>query len=354
MKYIILLLALQISVFSSFSQSYSNAESVEYDPINDRWLVSNRNRIISDDGQGNLTYFGNGSASHGLEVVGSMLFGVDGSTVRGFDLDSENEVTSIRISGARFLNGLASAGNNILYTTDFTGKKIYKLDFSDLSNPSSEEIVSNTQSTPNGIIYDGANNRLIYTSWGSNAEIKQVDLSNNSVSTIINTNLGNIDGIDDDANGNYYISSWSPDRITRYNSNFQNPVTVTTPSLDSPADIGISKSSGVIGIPMGDSVIFVESGVLSVSNFDYNTEMKIVPNPVVASSKLMINSTISSPTKIELLDLTGRHIKTISENISEFKNVEIPLSNLNVHSGVYFIKLSSSKGTVATKKVVVN
>lgn len=355
MKHLFLSFVLQIAFFSSFSQSYSRAESVEYDPINDRWLVSNGNRIISDDTQGNLTYFGSGSASHGLEVVGNVLFAIDGSTIRGFDLNSENEVSNLTIPNASFLNGLTNDGVNTLYATDFSAKKIYKLDFSNLSNPSFEEIVSDTQNTPNGIIYDGANNRLIYTSWGANAQIKQVDLNNNNnVSTLVTTNLGNIDGIDDDSKGNYYLSSWSPDRITKYDSNFQNSETVTTPSLNSPADIGINKVTGVIGIPMGGSVIFVESGVLSTDSFSFQTKtLKVVPNPIVASSKLIIASSISLPVKIELVELTGKHVKTVSKNILKPGYNEIPFSNLNVSSGIYFIKLSSSSGVIF-KKVIVN
>ena len=68
------------------------------------------------------------------------------------------------------------------------------------------QIVSNTVSTPNGIVYDGENNRLIFVNWGSNAAIKAVDLSDNSVSTLTTTTLGNCDGIDNDSYGNYYVS----------------------------------------------------------------------------------------------------------------------------------------------------
>ena len=93
----------------------------------------------------------------------------------------------------------------------------------DAVNLNSDVFVNNTVSTPNGIVFDGENNRLIFVNWGSNAAIKAVDLSNNSVSTIITTNLGNIDGIDDDNDGNYYISSWSPARITKYDKDFVNP-----------------------------------------------------------------------------------------------------------------------------------
>ena len=38
-------------------QTYENAESAEYDPVNNQWLVSNGTNIIADDGEGNLSFF---------------------------------------------------------------------------------------------------------------------------------------------------------------------------------------------------------------------------------------------------------------------------------------------------------
>lgn len=49
------------------AQSYQNAESVEYDPVNNQWLIpsdylaSNSSKIIADDGADNLSLFENGA-----------------------------------------------------------------------------------------------------------------------------------------------------------------------------------------------------------------------------------------------------------------------------------------------------
>lgn len=336
----------------SFSQSYSSAESAEYDPINDRWLVSNGNRIISDDGQGNLSFFGTGATSYGLEVMGNTAFGIQSSSIVGYDLTTEQQVTIATISGASFLNGMTSDGVNTIYVTDFSQGKIHKIDFSNFASPIVTQIVANTQNTPNGILYDADNNRLIYTSWGSNAQIKQVDLSNNQVSTIITTSLGNIDGIDDDALGNYYVSSWSPDRITKYDSNFQNPEIVTTPSLNSPADIGINQATGIMGIPMGSSVIFVDLGVLSVEEFNTNEfNFTVFPNPIDATSKINIPNVNTESVSVELLDISGRVVQIISNQVDS-NNSSISLKQLNQVSGIYFIRASNELGTT-TKKIII-
>ena len=341
-----------ISYFNH-SQNYSSAESVEYDSVNNRWLVSNGNRIISDDGQGNLSYFGNGATSYGLEVIGNTLFGIQGSSIIGYDLTTEQQVTIATISGASFLNGMTSNGVNTVYVTDFSQGKIHKVDFLDFANPIIEEIVSNTQNTPNGILYDESNNRLIYVSWGNNAQIKQVNLSNNQVSTIVTTILGNIDGIDDDAVGNFYVSSWSPDRITKYDSNFQNPETVDTPSLSAPADIGINKTTGIMGIPMGNNVIFVDLGVLSIDEYIGNRpSFTLSNNPIDSNSKLEIFSNQTTQMKIELFDVAGKKIKTISDSNINVGKTDITLEMIKQSPGVYFIKAEYSLGKT-TKKVII-
>ena len=58
------------------------------------------------------------------------------------------------ISGAVFLNGMASNGVDKLWVTDFSAKKVHELNVADLANPTSTVIVAATGSTPNGICFD--------------------------------------------------------------------------------------------------------------------------------------------------------------------------------------------------------
>ena len=63
-----------------------------------------------------------------------------------------------------------------------------------------------------------------------------------------NTGLGNLDGLDGDGNGSFYVSSWSPARITRYTDNFQQAETVVSGGLASPADISWNPTNQVLGV----------------------------------------------------------------------------------------------------------
>ncbi len=337
------------------SQNYQSAESVEYDPVNNQWLVANGSRIIADDGEGNLSYFGTGNASHGMEVIGNNLFAVASNSIKGYDLNSEEEVMNLAMPGVSFLNGLTNDGENTLYVTDFSAGKIYSIDVTDVSNPSYTEIVSNTGGTPNGVLFDGTNNRLLFVTWGSNAKIKAVDLGTNQVSTLVTTSLSNIDGIDDDSEGNYYISSWSPARITKYNNDFSVSEIVDTPSLNSPADIGYSQSTDVLGIPMGSSVIFVDLAVLSVSDEDFNTfDFKISSNPINEMSYLQFSLKDSETVTLQIYNSLGMLIKTLMNEEKHTGTHQISLSELKLSNGVYFLKLSTKSGVSVVKKMVLD
>jgi SMP-30/Gluconolactonase/LRE-like region len=225
------------------AQTLTSTESVEYDPINGRFLASNGSSIIHVDGDGNeVAFMGSADAEYGMEVMNGLLYAIVGNTIFGYDLTSGDVVNSVTISGAAFLNGMASDGVDRLWVTDFSAKKIYEINCSNIANPTSTLIVTNTVTTPNGICFDGANSRLVFVNWGSSAKIKAVSLPDYTVTTIVdNAGVGNIDGIDHDNEGNFYTASWTPNRITKWSSEFTIDEIITVSGLSSPADICYSQ-----------------------------------------------------------------------------------------------------------------
>ncbi|MFM1874857.1 MAG: hypothetical protein RL266_594, partial [Bacteroidota bacterium] len=227
MRNTLLLLSSVLLSAQLFAQSLSGVESVEYDPINNRYLASSDNSsIVAIAPNGGLSYFGSGTvADYGMEVIGNEIFVIAGTQIRCYDLDTENMVWAQSISGANFLNGMGSNGVDSIWFTDFSNKDIFALNINDPSDYSM--LVNNTEQTPNGIVYDGENNRCLFTTWGNPAHIKAMDLTTNAITYVVqNTGVGNIDGIDKDADGNWYISSWSPARITKYTNDFGSSETI--------------------------------------------------------------------------------------------------------------------------------
>ncbi len=317
-------------------QTYQSAESVEYDPANNRFLISNGSNILARASDGTLSFFGTGSTSYGLEVMGDYVFGISGSSIKGFDLTTEAEVMSISIPGAAFLNGLTNDGS-ALYATDFGNNTIHKIDVSDLNNPSSQMIVSNTVRTPNGIVYDGTNDRLIYVTWGGNADIRAVELSDNSISVVATTTYSNIDGIDDDVNQNYYIASWTPAQITKYDSNFQNPTIITTPALSGPADIGYAQAIDTLGIPQGNKVDYIGFEVMTstedllVSDFG----LTAYPNPIQDQSWIQFELEKSAVVDLAVYDLQGRFVYQLLQGQQSHGQHKVLLNGVHLPKGMY-------------------
>ncbi len=343
---------------STMAQSYTSAESVEWDSANNRWLVANGSNIIIDDGNGNLSFFGTASASHGMEVVGDILFAIDSNVIKGYLLSDASEVMSLSIPGVGFLNGMGSdSANGILYISDFGNNKIFSVDVSDVNNPSYEEIVSNTGETPNGVLFDeGADNRLLFVTWGNNAKIKAVDLTDFSVSDVVsNTGVANIDGIVRQTSfGDYYISSWSPARIVRYDTEFNFIENFITSGISAPADLGINNDSFQIAIPVGNNVIFeLVPWEVGVQEFDFNEiGFKVSENPIQVNSYIEFTLEDTAKMSIDLFNIEGKKVSSFlkTSNLTGFNKIGLPSENLS--SGTYFLHVTMNNKKQIMKLLV--
>ncbi len=336
------------------AQNFSG-ESLEYDPIENRFFSStNGSSIVQRAEDGTISFFGSGlQASYGMEVMNNTLFAIDGNTVYGYDLTSESEVMQISIAGAAFLNGMASDGNNRLWVTDFSAKRIHEIDVSDYDNPLAALVVANTLTTPNGIVYDEVEDRLIFVNWGQNAPVKQVSLPGYEVSTLVTTALGNIDGIDNDGSDNFYISSWSPNRITRYNSDFSVSEIITAPGISSPADICYAQPIDTLAIPNGNNTVtFVGfSSPTSILEPTQENGIVVAPNPINEHSSVTFQLTHTQPVKISVVDVSGKEILLHSENMSAGKH-RVLLTGFDLAPGQYILKVIAGEQS-GTQKIIV-
>lgn len=233
------------------AQTPSLIEAAEYDPTANRWFISNGSSILETaDGGTSYAYFGSGSATHGMEVVDGHLFAIGNNVVRAYDLTTADLIGSLSIPGAGFLNGMGSRSGELVIS-DFSNGKLHRVDITDPANMTTEVLVNATGTTPNGVVIDEANNRAIVVNWGGNAPILDVDLETGEFSIVLNTGLGNLDGVDMDGAGQFYVSSWSPARITRYSNDFATAETVVQGAgsgLSNPADISYAIETDTLGV----------------------------------------------------------------------------------------------------------
>ena len=262
-----LLLYILIIPLFTLSQNYNGPESVEWNLWNNGpvYFVSNSSngQILALDEDGNLSVFADGlnTGPHGLEYSWSTLYACSGGRLYGFD-EEGNQVLNYNLNGA-FLNGITQRewlgpfSNPMaeLLITDFSAKKLYTYDISEGAH---YEICSFPKN-PNGVYWDGANNRALIVCWGSNAPIYEVDVENGTYNILINTGLSNLDGITRDACGDFYVTAWSSNALHKYNSDFTETEIIAT-GLSNPADICYNPNDNIIGVPNSgnNTVDFIE------------------------------------------------------------------------------------------------
>jgi len=353
MKKFSFILYISLASLNLIAQSYTNAESAEYDPVNNQWLVSNGNRIIADDGDGNLSFFGTGPGNLGIEVLGNTVFVSVGTGIVGYDLTTTEQVMNLTIPGVNFLNGLTNDNVSTLYSTSFTTDEIYAIDVSDLDNPTSTLLASNTGNSPNGILFDQVGNRLLYGTFTNPARIMQVDLSTNTVSEILTSNLAQFDGFEDDDQGNFYVSSFNPPQITRYNSDFSVVETVSTPALNSPADIGLNMQTNILAIPMFSDVIFVNLETLSITDTsEEQLQFGLSSNPINDRTFAQFNLSQPEDITLNLYDIHGRLISTLLEGQQEMGTHKVLFTGLSLSAGTYFLNIETRTGYKKSLKLI--
>jgi len=353
MKYLVAL-SLSLVVGAMCAQSFNQIEAVEYDELNNRFLVTNNSSIISRLPDGSLEYFGDGNkASYGMEIVGNTLFAAhstfSGNWVYGYDLTSEEEVMELEIPSADFLNGMGTDGVSRLWVSDFGGERIYEIDVTDIANPS-YSMVANTPNTPNGVVYDEINDRVLIVTWGSNAPILQMDPSTYEVTTAASTSLAQCDGIDNDGENNFFVSSWNPTRITKFNEDFTTSEIITAPGLSSPADI-----SYAVAI---DTLAVANSGNETLTLIDFNNTIDInetgdnpmgfnvFPNPVNQSSKVSFNLKTSTHVVLNVMDTSGKiAAQLVNEKLSAGHH-HVLMTGIQLTKGYYIYEIQAEESVL--------
>ncbi len=324
---------------NAFAQSYNGPESVEYDAVGDRYFISNSDngQIIARANDGTLSIFASGipSGPAGLEIVGTTLYACAGGSIRGFDLSNGSQIVNVNLSGT-FLNGITHKGTD-LFITDFSTKKIYR--FNTTSNAFNEYITGLTK-TPNGIIYDDINDRLVMVNWGSNAPIIGINLADSTYSTLTTTTLGNCDGIAMNCSGQFYVASWSPNRISRFENDFvAAPVNMNVVGLSSPADIYYNQVEDTLAIPnSGNNTVglvqYNDCLGLGTGENETSTSFSIFPNP--SQNKLYLKGDFKNQ-KIKIINAIGEIIY-----INQFNEANPSIDLSSFDNGIYFVSIDNT------------
>ncbi|QQR86257.1 MAG: T9SS type A sorting domain-containing protein [Flavobacteriales bacterium] len=273
--------ALLVSATLGANAQYSNPESVEHDPVGDRYFVSNtgNGKIRQRDQAGTVTDFVTVSpAPYGIEIMDTAIYACSGGTVKGYALSTGAQVFNLNLGG-NFLNGITTDGT-FLYVTDFGNDEILKVDVA--GNTFSP--LASTSFTPNGIVYDPVGDRLVVVAWGGNAPITQVDKNTGAQSLLINSGFSNIDGITIDCLGRFITANWGNDQLHAFPADFSTAgISLGAAGLANPADIDFDEVNG--------RVCVANAGNNTITLFDVAACINGLEEPEVSNGVVFPNPT---------------------------------------------------------------
>ncbi len=245
---LILLLFPALMAASTFGQDLLiNPESVVFDSLNERYLVANwADGIVAVEYDLTQSHFqqGIGTRVAGMFIVGDTVF-ISTENLRGYDLNTGEEVVNIVIAGAS-LDGLTADTSGNLYAVD-TGGRIFKVRLSDLNVSlfASTGLATSIQD----IAFDKWNNRLIAVEYTASTGIKAVSLPDGTVSVIATPPFGYFDGVTVDLDGNFYVASNSAGNVYKFDNTFTEPPVQIASGLGGPAGLCYDTWHDMIVVP---------------------------------------------------------------------------------------------------------
>jgi hypothetical protein len=251
---------------------FATPESVEYYAAEDVYLVTNINGSpfavddngfiskISPDGKVLDLKWIDGARSDtrlhgpkGAAISGNILYVADHDEVHLFELPSGKQITSVKIPGSTFLNGITPGGGGSVYTTDMGATSddgnfvssgtdaVYQV----FPDGRYEVIIKDKDmGWPNGIVVNGKH--LIVVTFQSN-EVYRV-LENGQRYMLPAPPTGSLDGLLAMDDGSLIMSSWAGSAIYRLDKNGSYSTVVD--SLESPSDIGYDNKRNRLLVPL--------------------------------------------------------------------------------------------------------
>ena len=204
---------------------FEQPESVVYDGQNKRLFVSNINgdgtvadgngyiSLLSLDGKiVDLHWLDGLNAPKGLTIVGNTLYVADINELVVIDIKNKKIIRRYSAPEAKFLNDVAADNKGNIYVSAFLTNTIYRL-----ANDKFDVWLQTEQlEVPNGLLVEG--NQLIVASWGHMTDgfataiaghLKTINLDTKQIQSLGDKSaVGNLDGIEADGNGNYFVTDW--------------------------------------------------------------------------------------------------------------------------------------------------
>lgn len=242
----------------------SNPESSHYDPETKIIFVSNCNGgPLIKDGNGYIAKWGiDGKlieekwitgldAPKGIRINKGKLYTTDIDKIIVVDIQQGKIEKTIPVEGAKFLNDVAFDSEGNVYISDTFGNTIYQLNS---AGDVSVFVSSDELEGPNGLYVDG--NDLYNAAYGVNeatlkttkpGRLMKIDLKTKQITPITKEPLGNLDGLEKMANGEWLVTDWIAGVV--YIVSQQGQARKIMQGFDGGADIGYDSEEGILIVP---------------------------------------------------------------------------------------------------------
>ena len=196
----------------------------------------------------------------GMRVSGKRLWVNNITEIIGIDLKDPSDRIVYSIDDAILLNDLATDSSGYAYLSDSMNCRVVRID---LATGENSTFISTLPSSPNGLLVHG--DKLYIASWGIMSEqpeeraewITQTagDLywvslkQSENVRHIVAPELGNLDGVEIDQQGNIYVSDWENGKLYKISSSNKTVIELGQ-YKQGLADLGLNSLTGELVLPI--------------------------------------------------------------------------------------------------------
>ncbi len=247
------------------TEGFLNPESVVYDRQSGALYVSNVNgQATEKDGNGYISkvsldgvilekeWVSGLDAPKGLAIHGNKLYTADIDTLVEIDIPSATVTNRYQVADAKFLNDVAAGSNGEIFVSDMMMDRIHAL---------KDGIFSIWLETPNLLSPNGLHveeGSLVVGAWGVITEgfstetpghLLRIIFKDKSISSIGDgPPLGNLDGVEADLDGDYYITDWMVGKLFHVDRNGHADLMLTLEQ--GMADLEFIEEKDLIVLPM--------------------------------------------------------------------------------------------------------
>ncbi|MCH2477605.1 MAG: hypothetical protein MK218_06570 [Gammaproteobacteria bacterium] len=196
----------------------------------------------------------------GMRVSGKRLWVNNITEIIGINLKDPSDRIVYSIDDAILLNDLATDSSGYAYLSDSMNSRVVRID---LATGENSTFISTLPSSPNGLLVHG--DKLYIASWGIMSEqpeeraewITQTagDLywvslkGSENVRHIVVPELGNLDGVEIDQQGNIYVSDWENGKLYKISSSNKTVIELGQ-YKQGLADLGLNSLTGELVLPI--------------------------------------------------------------------------------------------------------